>query len=54
MRLKPPVIIEQMITDEDWCDIFLRIKVNVKLVEVITKEDITTITMSAEEQLKTQ
>ena len=44
MRLKPPVIIEQMIIDEDWCDIFLRIKVNVKLVEAITEEDIAAIT----------
>ena len=44
MRLKPPVIVEQMIIDEDWCDIFLRIKVNVKLVEAITKEDIAAIT----------
>jgi len=33
-----------MIIDEDWCDIFLRIKVNVKLVEAITKEDIAAIT----------
>ena len=33
-----------MIIDEDWCDIFLRIKVNAKLVEAITEGDIAAIT----------